>query len=49
MITEDSDLIAFGVRRILFKMGTDGHGKRVDMDKLEKIEGEVDFTVMTHE
>eukprot|EP01022_Parablepharisma_sp_SALTPOND_P026120 TRINITY_DN619_c0_g1_i1.p3 TRINITY_DN619_c0_g1~~TRINITY_DN619_c0_g1_i1.p3 ORF type:complete len:597 (-),score=73.13 TRINITY_DN619_c0_g1_i1:1829-3619(-) len=37
VITEDSDLLAFGCRKALFKMDNDGYGDMIDMDQLQEI------------
>lgn len=34
VITEDSDLLAFGCTRVLFKMDLNGHGVLIERDKL---------------
>lgn len=34
VVTEDSDLLAFGVKKCLFKMDKNGHGFEIDMDQL---------------
>lgn len=36
VITEDSDLLAFGVQKVLFKMDLTGSGIEVDMSHLEQ-------------
>jgi exonuclease-1 len=38
VITEDSDLLAFGVKKCLFKMSKDGDGIEVDLDRLRDVE-----------
>lgn len=38
VITEDSDLLAFGVERVLFKMDLTGSGTEVDMTNLDQCE-----------
>ena len=38
VITEDSDLIAFGVRKLLFKMNTDGIGQEIDIANLKFVD-----------
>jgi len=37
VITEDSDLIAYGVTRLLFKMNHDGTGDEVDMRNFDSL------------
>lgn len=36
VITEDSDLLCFGVKRCFFKMDLDGNGDEVDLDHLQE-------------
>jgi exonuclease-1 len=38
IVTEDSDLLAFGVRKVLFKMDRQGNGIEVDLDRLDDVE-----------
>ncbi len=38
IVTEDSDLLAFGVRKVLFKMDKQGNGIEVDLDRLADVE-----------
>lgn len=44
VVTEDSDLLAFGVERGFFKMDGNGAGAEVDMKQLNKIQKFKDFT-----
>ena len=37
VITEDSDLLIFGVRKVLFKMDKFGNGIEVDLDRLGEV------------
>ncbi len=37
VITEDSDLLAFGCGRVLFKLDTDGNGDEIDVHNLAKL------------
>ena len=46
VVTEDSDLLAFGVRKVLFKMDKNGNGIEVDLDRLDKVE-ELNFRGFT--
>lgn len=46
VITEDSDLLAFGVRKCLFKLSKEGVGIEVDLDKLREVE-ELNFRVFS--
>ena len=34
VITEDSDLLAYGVKKVLFKMSQDGNGIEINLDFL---------------
>lgn len=43
VITEDSDLLAFGVKRCFFKMDKNGYGFEVDLDNLPNVK-EHDFS-----
>lgn len=36
VITEDSDLLVFGSKRVLFKMDESGHGKLIELKDLGK-------------
>lgn len=38
VITEDSDLLAFGVKRVFFKMDLTGLGIEVDLDNINQCE-----------
>ena len=46
VITEDSDLLAFGVTKCFFKMDNYGVGYEVDLDKLDLVE-ELNFRTFT--
>ena len=46
VITEDSDLLAFGVTKCFFKMDKYGVGIEVDMDRIESVE-ELNFRTFT--
>ena len=46
VITEDSDLLAFGVTKCLFKMDKYGAGIEVDLDKLGEVE-DLNFSTFT--
>jgi exonuclease-1 len=48
VITEDSDLLAFGVRRCMFKMDKSGQGFEINLDRLEEVE-ELNFRHFTQE
>ena len=37
VISEDSDLLAFGVKRVFFKMDNMGIGQEVNMDRLHEV------------
>jgi exonuclease-1 len=43
VITEDSDLLPFGVKRCFFKMDKGGNGIEVDLDRLNEVQ-EHDFS-----
>ena len=43
IITEDSDLMVFGVTKCFFKMDKGGFGYEIDLSNLEKVK-ELDFT-----
>lgn len=38
VITEDSDLLAFGVRKVFFKMSVNGAGVEINLDNLSQCE-----------
>jgi exonuclease-1 len=38
VITEDSDLLAFGVKKVLFKMDKNGDGLEIDLDRLAEVQ-----------
>jgi exonuclease 1 len=46
VITEDSDLLIFGVKKVLFKMDKNGQGIEVDLDLLPEVE-ELNFRNFT--
>jgi len=46
VITEDSDLLIFGVKRVLFKMDKAGNGTEVDLERLAEVE-ELNFKHFT--
>jgi exonuclease-1 len=46
VITEDSDLLIFGVKRVLFKMDKAGNGTEVDLERLTEVE-ELNFKHFT--
>ncbi|MFN9903264.1 MAG: hypothetical protein ACK55Z_31725, partial [bacterium] len=48
VITEDSDLIAFGVKKCFFKMDKNGQGFEIDLDQLPLVE-EMNFRTFTQE
>jgi len=35
VVTEDSDLLAFGVKKCFFKMDKNGQGFEIDLDELK--------------
>ena len=48
VITEDSDLLAFGVNKCLFKMDSNGDGQEVDLENL-KMATELNFSTFTND
>lgn len=46
VITEDSDLLPFGVKKCFFKMDRGGFGFEVDLDEINKVE-EMNFKSFT--
>ena len=48
MITEDSDLIAFGVKHLLFKLNNDGVGQEINLNNLQYVE-DMDFSKFTQD
>ncbi len=48
VITEDSDLLIFGVKRVMFKMDKQGNGIEVDLSRLNDVE-ELNFKIFTDE
>ena len=48
VVTEDSDLIAFGVKKCFFKMDKNGQGFEIDLDQLPLVE-EMNFRTFTQE
>ena len=46
IITEDSDLLIFGVKKVMFKMDKQGNGIEVDLTKLGEVE-ELNFKKFT--
>jgi exonuclease 1 len=46
VFTEDSDLLAFGVKQVFFKMDPDGNGVEIDLTKLHKCK-KPDFSLFT--
>lgn len=46
VITEDSDLLAFGVKKCLFKLSKEGVGIEVDLDRLKEVE-EINFRMFS--
>jgi len=46
VITEDSDLLAFGVKKCLFKMDKNGQGFEIDLDELKLVE-DINFRTFT--
>jgi len=48
VITEDSDLLAFGVQKCFFKMDANGDGQEVDLSLLQEA-SELNFRPFTHD
>lgn len=48
IITEDSDLLAFGVKRCFFKMDNMGQGFEINLDELHLVE-EINLKTFTHD
>jgi exonuclease 1 len=49
VITEDSDLLVFGVKKVFFKMDRAGNGVEVDLDRLHEIDEEMNMKNFTHD
>ena len=49
VITEDSDLLVFGVKKVFFKMDRAGNGVEVDLARIGEVDEEVDFRTFTHD
>ena len=49
VITEDSDLLVFGVKKVFFKMDRAGNGFEVDLDRIGEVDEEVDFRTFSHD
>lgn len=48
VLTEDSDLLAFGCKRVLFKLGDSGEVKEINLNNLKDLK-ENDFTRFDHD
>ena len=48
VITEDSDLLAFGVKKCFYKMDNNGDGQEIDLDNLQDVT-ELNFRTFTLE
>lgn len=48
VVTEDSDLLAFGVKKCFFKMDNNGDGQEIDLDNLQDVT-ELNFRTFTLE
>lgn len=48
IITEDSDLLIFGAKKVFFKMDMNGNGIEVDIDRLREVE-EINFRTFTQD
>lgn len=49
VITEDSDLLVFGVKRVFFKMDRAGNGFEVDLTRMAEVDEEINLKNFTHE
>jgi exonuclease-1 len=49
VITEDSDLLVFGVKKVFFKMDRGGNGIEVDLNRLGEIDEEINMAKFTHD
>ena len=49
VITEDSDLLVFGVKRVFFKMDRAGNGFEVDLSRLGEVDEEINLSKFTHD
>lgn len=41
IITEDSDLLSFGAKKVFYKMDGSGNGKEIDIEDIKTIRGDV--------
>lgn len=49
VITEDSDLLVFGVKKVFFKMDRAGNGCEVDLARMGEIDDEIDLRTFNHD
>lgn len=49
VITEDSDLLVFGVKKVFFKMDRSGNGFEVDMERIDEVDEEVNMKNFSHD
>jgi len=49
VITEDSDLLVFGVKRVFFKMDRAGNSFEVDLTRMAEVDDEVNLRSFTHD
>ena len=47
IITEDSDLLSFGAKKVFYKMDGNGNGKEIDIEDIKTIRGDVPTDVWT--
>lgn len=41
IITEDSDLLAFGAKKVFYKMDANGNGKEISLEDIKTVRGDV--------
>ena len=49
VITEDSDLLVFGVKRVFFKMDRAGNGFEVDLNRMGEVDEEINLKNFSHD
>ena len=48
IITEDSDLLTFGAKKVFYKMDGNGNGKEIVLEDIRTIRGDVSFDSWNH-
>ena len=48
IITEDSDLLTFGAKRVFYKMDGNGNGKEISLEDIKTIRGDVSPDAWNH-